>query len=95
MNIAAVLAEDWDQDGDTDLLVAARSVPYQYGRLPQSQLLLNDGNGRFTAAPTDAFEALASLGMLTDVAAADLDGDGRKELIVAGEWSAPRIFSCQ
>ena len=95
MNIAAVLAEDWDHDGDIDLLVAARSVPYQYGRLPQSQLLLNDGKGIFTAAPADAFKELGSLGMLTDVAAADLNGDGKKELIVVGEWTAARIFSCE
>lgn len=95
MNIAAVLAEDWDQDGDPDLFVAARSVPYQYGRLPQSQLLLNDGKGIFTAAPSAGFEALTSLGMVTDIAAADLNGDGRKELMVVGEWTAPRIFSCE
>jgi hypothetical protein len=32
--------------------------------------------------------------MLTDARAADLDGDGKKELIVVGEWMSPRIFSC-
>lgn len=94
LNIAAVLAHDWDKDGDIDLFIAARSVPYQYGRIPASQLLLNDGKGNFSAAATTVFPELNRLGMLTDARAADLDGDGRTELIVVGEWMSPRIFTC-
>ncbi len=90
MNIAVATAYDYDGDGDLDLFVGSRSVPRTYGQIPQSYLYQNDGQGHFKdAAPP----AIAAAGMVTSAAWADVTGDGKKELIVAGEWMTPKVFS--
>lgn len=92
MNIAVAAAYDYDGDGDEDLFVGSRSVPFVYGQTPQSYLYQNEGQGHFKdVAPP----ALANVGMVTGAAWADVNGDGKKELIVAGEWMAPKIFAYQ
>ncbi|HEU4901888.1 MAG TPA: VCBS repeat-containing protein [Flavisolibacter sp.] len=90
MNIAVAAAYDYDGDGDEDLFVGSRSVPRLYGQVPQSYLYQNDGEGHFKdVAPP----LLSSAGMVTGAAWADVTGDGKKELIVTGEWMATRVFS--
>ncbi|MFK8161836.1 MAG: FG-GAP-like repeat-containing protein, partial [Lewinella sp.] len=83
---------DVDGDGDEDLFVGSRMRPGLYGAPADSYLLLNDGNGNFTDTEE---EVLKALGMVTDARWADVTGDGRKELIVVGEWMSPRVFSFQ
>src|SRR5213078_3885247 len=43
-----VVAADYDGDGDVDLFVGGRVVPWHYGADPKSTLLQNDGHGHFT-----------------------------------------------
>src|SRR5688572_7342138 len=43
-----VAAADYDGDGDIDLFVGGRVVPWAYGTNPPSMLLQNDGSGHFT-----------------------------------------------
>jgi len=86
-NCAAAVALDMDGDGDKDVFVASRSVPQNYGAIPESYLYTNDGKGNFTAG------AAVKAGMLTDVAVTDLDGDKKNEIIVTGEWMSPKVFS--
>ena len=93
MNISTAAAEDYDEDGDMDLFVGSRSVPYNYGVTPQSYLYRNDGNGHFTDVAQAMKATLANGGMVTGAAWADLNGDNKKELIITGEWMATRIFS--
>ena len=47
-NSACVKPVDIDLDGDLDLFVGSRSVPREYGTIPQSYLLFNDGSGNFS-----------------------------------------------
>jgi len=90
MNISVATSYDYDSDGDEDLFVGARSVPFVYGQVPKSYLFENDGKGHFKdVAPS----SLSYAGMITGAVWVDVNGDGRKELIVTGEWMAPRIFS--
>ncbi|MFL5771789.1 MAG: VCBS repeat-containing protein [Flavisolibacter sp.] len=92
MNIAVAVAYDYDSDGDEDLFVGARSVPFSYGQTPKSYLFENDGKGHFKdVAPA----SLAYAGMISAAVWADVAGDSKKELIVAGEWMGPKIFSYQ
>lgn len=89
MNIAVATAYDYDGDGDEDLFVGSRSVPRGYGEIPESALYQNDGQGHFkdvTPLP------LKSAGMITGAAWADVNGDGKKELVITGEWMPTRVF---
>lgn len=95
VNGSCVTGGDFDQDGDTDLFVGGRVVSRNYGKLPRSYLLQNDGQGNFTDVTEQLAEGLSHLGMVKDAHWADLDGDGWLELIVAGEWMPIAVFTNQ
>ncbi len=88
-----ILSWDGDQDGDLDLIVGQRAFPFGYGIAVGVQFWQNDGKGNFTDVSTSLGKPFASLGMLTDAALADLDGDGKTELLLAGEWMALQVFT--
>lgn len=83
---SCVRAADFDNDGDQDLFVGSRVTPGRYPEAPESFLLINDGRGEFTKAGESTSAALKSLGMVTDAVWCDVDKDGKKDLIVCGEW---------
>ena len=79
---------DYDGDGDIDLFVGGRVIPGQYPSTPRSYLLTNDGKGHFsiTTTPFD------HVGMVTDAQWIDLNGDGRKDLVLCGEFMPVMVF---
>jgi len=85
-------AADYDGDGDVDLFVGGRVVPWHYGVDPRSLLLQNDGHGRFTDVTRRLAPELERVGLVTDAVWRDVDGDGRLDLIVVGEWMPITIF---
>ncbi len=87
-----VVAADYDGDGDVDLFVGGRVVPWHYGEDPRSLLLQNDGHGHFTDVTKRLAPELERVGMVTDAVWRDVDGDGRPDLIVVGEWMPITIF---
>lgn len=81
---------DYDRDGDLDLFVGTRVQQSEFPKAAPSFLLVNDGQGNFTAiSPT----ILAELGRVTDAIVEDFNGDNQSELLVVGDWSAPKIIS--
>ena len=92
-NISVAVADDYDYDGDLDLFVGGRSLSYNYGVNPQSFIYENDGKGHFKEVTQDLNPAIANIGMVTDAAWADVNADKKNDLIIVGEWMAPRIFS--
>jgi hypothetical protein len=91
-NAGTILAFDYDQDNDKDVFIGGRSTPGAFPNAPKSYLLRND-NGKFTDVTNDVFPIFDRMGMLTDMESGDLDGDGKPELIVVGDWMPIRIFS--
>ena len=91
-NAAVVTSSDFDQDGDEDLFIGRRSVPGVYGINPGHQLLENDGKGSFKdVTEAKAFE-LKDIGMITAAVWEDMDGDEIPDLVVTGDWMAPKVF---
>ena len=87
-----VAAADYDGDGAVDLFVGGRVVPWRYGTDPQSLLLHNDGRGHFTNVTAKLAPELEHVGMVTDATWRDVDGDGRLDLVVVGEWMPITVF---
>ncbi len=92
-NTGVIVSNDIDNDGDLDLFIGGRSRSYNYGLNAKSYILLNNGNGSFADATKELNTGISTMGMITGAAFADLNHDGRKELIVVGEWMSPRIFT--
>ncbi|MHA7131137.1 VCBS repeat-containing protein [Algoriphagus namhaensis] len=92
---SSILDVDIDLDGDQDLIIAERIIPFQYGLPASLQVWINDGSGNFTDESARYLSQLNPIGMITNAALADLDLDGQEELILAGEWMAIRVFKLQ
>ena len=69
------------------------SVPQDYGVIPHSYILHNDGKGNFSNVTESVAPGLCNIGMVTSAAAADINGDGKKDLVVSGDWMYPRVFT--
>ena len=91
ISTGAIAPFDWDGDGDMDVFVGGRVVPGNYPYPSASFLLQNDG-GTFSDVTNQLLPELAQAGMVTDAAWADMNQDGKVELIISAEWQALRIY---
>lgn len=90
-NKSCIAVADIDQDGDIDIFAGSLADAQSYGTPQTSYLLINNGQGKFSFAPPSLM-ALQNLGIVTSAAFGDMNGDGRPELIVAGEWMPITMF---
>ena len=93
VNTGVAIAGDFNGDGYMDLFVGGRSVPREYGTPPTSFIYINDGEGHFTDIAPAKNPDIAHIGMVTSACYADFTGQGQPQLLIAGEWMAPRLFS--
>ncbi len=82
---------DYDSDGDIDLFIGGRISPNKYPATPQSYVLRND-RGRFTDVTNEVAPEFAQVGMVADLAWANIDSDPTPELTVVGEWMPITVF---
>jgi enediyne biosynthesis protein E4 len=92
-NTSTVAIHDVDQDGDLDLFIGSSVIFGDYGASPKSSLLLNNGRGQFQDFTELWFGKETELGMINVASFADLDGDGKSELILTGDWNSIRVFN--
>jgi hypothetical protein len=81
-----VALADVDGDGRLDLFIGSRAIPMQYP-LPPSSGLFRNVNGTFVFDSTNA-AVLHEVGMVSAATFADMNGDGRPDLILAREWDS-------
>lgn len=91
-NISVIIPHDFDNDGDMDVFIGSRSVVGTYGINPKHLFLENNGDGSFANATERLAYDIKDAGMITDAKWADIDGDGKKDLITTSEWGTPKIY---
>jgi len=83
---SCVRVADINADGHPDLFIGGRVIPGRYPETPASYILINDGKGHFTDATVKYNPQLQHIGMVTDAAWVDMNGDKKPDLVLVGEW---------
>lgn len=89
---SVVTDNDFDHDGDLDIFIGGQVVPGQYGVVPISVILQNDGSGKFTNVTDSLAPGLKHSGMVKDALWTDINADGWDDLMVVGEWMPIKVF---
>jgi hypothetical protein len=89
---SCVRVSDVNGDGKPDLFVGGRVIPGRYPETPPSFLLINDGKGNFKDQTANLAPEIQRIGLVTDAAWTDLNGDKKPELVVVGEWMPVTVF---
>ena len=87
LNTSSVAAYDYDGDGDEDLFVGNLSNPDYFGAFVNSTILKNNGKGVF-----EADKNFIISGKITAAVWMDINNDNQKDLLIASEWDAPKIY---
>jgi enediyne biosynthesis protein E4 len=77
---------DFNADGFTDLFIGGRAIPWEYGKIPQSYLLLNDKTGKFKDVTKIYAAELSNAGFVTNALWFDIDIDGDRDMLLSLEW---------
>ena len=83
---SCILPNDFNGDGAPDLFIGGRAVPWEYGQVPESYLLQNDGSGHFTNVTSNIAKELSAIGFVKNAVWNDIDKDGDTDLLLALEW---------
>ena len=90
-SVGTMAMADVNGDDRPDLFIGARAIPGAWPLPARSRLLLATANGTFVEDAANA-KALSALGLVSSAVLADLDGDGRPELIAATEFGPVRVL---
>ncbi|MET0636714.1 MAG: VCBS repeat-containing protein [Chitinophagaceae bacterium] len=86
---SCVRSADYDRDGDPDLFIAGRCVPWMFPKQTSCFVYRNDSkNGRvkFTDVTATVASDLVNIGMTCDALFTDYDNDGWPDLVLSGEF---------
>jgi hypothetical protein len=92
LTASSLAVHDFTGDGYPDLFIGARAIPWEYGKIPVSYLLENNGSGKFTDVTDVRSAELKRCGFVTSAAWMDMNGDHQKDLVCSFEWGSPAIF---
>ena len=88
---SCVRAQDIDKDGDVDLFVGGRHIPWAYP-MPATSRILENKEGVFVDVTKQKCKSLQKLGMVTDAQWTDPNKDGLYDLVIVGEWMPISYF---
>ncbi len=80
-----VAAADFERTGMPGIFVGGRVVPGHWPATPRSFLFRNH-DGKFIDVTDELAPGLRNIGMVTAAVWADVDHDGRQDLVLATEW---------
>lgn len=83
---------DFDNDGDLDLFIGSQVIPNKFPVPPESFLLRNESSKTKRKFVSLDLPELKYAGMITGASWVDIDHDGWKDLVVAGEWMPITFF---
>ena len=89
--VGALALGDVDGDGILDLFVGARVLPGAWPLPARSRLFRGLATGGFAPDPVND-EAMRKLGLVSGATFADINGDGRPDLVVTSEWGPVRVL---
>jgi hypothetical protein len=92
LTASCIAPYDFNSDGFTDLFIGGRAVPWEYGAMPQSYLLKNNGKGKFIDVTEQYNKELTKSGFVKHATWSDLDNDGDKDLVLSLEWDGIVAF---
>lgn len=92
MNASVVREIDINGDGKTDLFFGARSIPWDYGAIPESYLLVNDGSGHFSDQTLTIAPELKKAGLISGAEVTDMDKDGDPDILICSEWGGIDLY---
>ncbi len=64
------------------ICLGGRVIPGRYPEAPRSYVLINDGKGKFTDQTARISQELEHIGLVTDAAWTDVNGDKKADLVV-------------
>ncbi len=92
---SAVVAADYDLDGDLDLFIGGRVIPGRYP-IPTSSFIYQNNSKKdkvqFTDVTNKVAPELLNIGMVTSALWSDADGDGKLDLLITKEWGSIDVF---
>lgn len=83
---SCIVVNDFNGDGKKDIFIGGRAVSFEYGKIPRSYLLQNDGTGKFNDVTAIICADLVTPGFVKGATKIDLDKDGDDDLVLAMEW---------
>ncbi|MCC6288131.1 MAG: VCBS repeat-containing protein [Chitinophagaceae bacterium] len=92
INDNAISIADFNGDGFPDMFNGGFCIPGKYPEASGSQLLLNDGKGNFVKQHNEWLPNFDKQHLITASAIADINKDGKQDLIIAGYWMGVEVW---
>lgn len=95
---SSVRSADYDRDGDLDIFVSGRNVPFAYPQGTVSRLFRNDsktGDIKYTDVTAQIAPGLLTKSLTCEGIWSDMNNDGWVDLVLAGEFSPIQIYENQ
>lgn len=90
INSNALKVGDLDGDKDIDIFLGGGPIPNKYPNGEKSYLLINE-KGKFKDA-SQLLPENGNLGIVKDAEIADINGDGKNDLVTAGDYQPIRVL---